>query len=185
MIRTLPKVLPRSRHIDWRQPENRPRLGIFLAVIGAASAAILLRNHIALQQAGYLGIGLGCPAGQRQHGPAGSPLATVCAAIAFLIPLYVELVAGSAETVGELPRYFLGYIGRGVVGEGRISQRLGTWMRQRGRLLLFLLAFLPNPVFRPGRCDRRGPEIAAGAFLGGGACRKDTEVGRLCLCLRL
>ncbi len=134
---------------------------------------------------GLPGHSLGCPAGQRQHGPAGSPLATVCAAIAFLIPLYVELVAGSAETVGELPRYFLGYSGRGVVGEGRISQRLGTWMRQRGRLLLFLLAFLPNPVFRPGRCDRRGPEIAAGAFLGGGACRKDTEVGRLCLCLRL
>ena len=33
------------------------------------------------------------------------------------------------------------------MGEGRVSQWLGTWMRRRGWLLLFLLAFLPNPVF--------------------------------------
>ena len=33
------------------------------------------------------------------------------------------------------------------MGEGRVSQRLGTWMRLRGWLLLFLLAFIPNPVF--------------------------------------
>ena len=74
-------------------------------------------------------------------------LATVCAVSAFLVPLYVGLVAGGTETIGELTGYFLGYSGRGVVGEGRISQRLGTWMCRRGWLLLFLLAFIPNPIF--------------------------------------
>lgn len=74
-------------------------------------------------------------------------LATVCAASTFLVPLYVGLVAGGAETVGELTGYFLGYSGRGVVGERRVPQRLGAWMRRRGWLVLFLLAFIPNSVF--------------------------------------
>ncbi len=58
MIKALPKILYRSHQIDWRRPENLLRMGIFLAVISTASAAILLRNHIALQQAGYLGVAL-------------------------------------------------------------------------------------------------------------------------------
>jgi membrane protein YqaA with SNARE-associated domain len=131
----------------WRRPENLLRLGIFLAVIGTASAAILLRNHIALQQAGYLGVALTALLASSSMVLPVPALATVCAASTFLVPLYVGLVAGGAETVGELTGYFLGYSGRGVVGEGRVSQRLGTWMRLRGWLLLFLLAFIPNPVF--------------------------------------
>ena len=130
----------------WRRPENLLRLGIFLAVIGTASAAILLRNHIALQQAGYLGVALTALLASSSMVLPVPALATVCAASTFLVPLYVGLVAGGAETVGELTGYFLGYSGRGVVGEGRVSQRLGTWMRLRGWLLLFLLAFIPNPV---------------------------------------
>ena len=131
----------------WRRPENLLRLGIFLAVIGTASAAILLRNHIALQQAGYLGVALTALLASSSMVLPVPALATVCAASTFLVPLYVGLVASGAETVGELTGYFLGYSGRGVVGEGRVSQRLGTWMRLRGWLLLFLLAFIPNPVF--------------------------------------
>ena len=147
MIRALPKVLARSRQIDWRRPENLLRLGIFLGVLGTASAAILLRNHIALQQVGYLGVALTALLASGSMVLPVPALATVCAASAFLVPLYVGLVAGGAETVGELTGYFLGYSGRGVVGGGRVSQRLGTWMRRRGWLLLFILAFIPNPFF--------------------------------------
>ncbi len=147
MIKALPKILYRSHQIDWRQPENLLRLGIFLAVICTASAAILLRNHIALQQAGYLGVALTALLASGSMVLPVPALATVCAASTFLVPLYVGLVAGGAETVGELTGYFLGYSGRGVVGEGRVSQRLGAWMRRRGWLLLFLLALIPNPVF--------------------------------------
>ena len=147
MIRALPKVLARSRQIDWHRPENLLRLGIFLGVLGTASAAILLRNHIALQQVGYLGVALTALLASGSMVLPVPALATVCAASAFLVPLYVGLVAGGAETVGELTGYFLGYSGRGVVGGGRVSQRLGTWMRRRGWLLLFILAFIPNPFF--------------------------------------
>ena len=33
------------------------------------------------------------------------------------------------------------------MGEGRVSRRLVVWMRRRGWLLLFLMAFIPNPFF--------------------------------------
>ena len=147
MNKLLPQVLRRSLQVNWRRPENLLRLGIFLAVIGIAAAAIFLRNHIPLQQAGYLGVAMAAlisGGGMILPVPA---LATVCAVSGLLAPLYVGLVAGSAETVGELTGYFLGYSGRGVVGEGRVSQRLQTWMRRRGWLLLFLLSLIPNPIF--------------------------------------
>ena len=67
------------------------------------------------------------------------------------------------------------------MGERRISQRLGIWMRRPGWLLLFLLAFIPNPVF-----DLAG--VTAGAlryplerFLAVVLTGKNTELRRLCL----
>ena len=150
MIKALPWVLSRSRQIDWRRPENLLRLGIFLAVIGTISVAILLPNDIALQPAVNLGVALTAllaSGGMVLPVPAS---ATVGAASTFLVPLDVGLVGGAAETVGESAGYFLGYSGRRVVGEGRVSQRLGAWMRRRGWLLRFLLAFIPNPVFELG-----------------------------------
>ncbi len=119
MIKALPKILYRSHRIDWRQPENLLRLGIFLAIISTASAAIFLRNIIALQQAGYLGVALTVLLASGSMVLPVPALATVCGASTFLVPLYVGLVAGGAETVGELTGYFLGYSGRGVVGGGR------------------------------------------------------------------
>ena len=102
MIKVLPKIFSRSRQIDWRRTENLLRLELFLAVIGTASAAILLHNHIALQQAGYLGVALTALLASGSMILPVPALATVCAASAFLVPLYVGLVAGGAETVGEL-----------------------------------------------------------------------------------
>ena len=151
MTKVLPKSLlnirSRARQINWRRPENLLRLGIFLAVVGTVVAALLLRNHIALQQAGYLGVAFTALLASGSMFLPVPALATVCAASAFLVPLYVGLVAGFAETLGELTGYLLGYSGRGVVGEGRVSRRLEIWMRRRGWLVLFLLALVPNPVF--------------------------------------
>ena len=84
-------------------------------------------------------------------------LAAACAASVFLTPVLVGIVAGVAETIGELTGYFLGYSGRGIVTRRSFHQRLETWMRRRGWLVLFLLAAIPNPVF-----DVAG--VAAGAL---------------------
>jgi len=75
----------------------------------------------------------------------------------FLNPLLVGLIAGSAESVGELSGYYLGYTGRDVLARSRLYQRLESWMRRRGWLLLFVVSLIPNPIF-----DVVG--IAAGAL---------------------
>ena len=107
------------------------------------------RSHIIRQPycpaaGGYLGVALTALIASGSMVLPVPALATVCAASTFLVPLNVGLVDGGAETIGGSTGYFLGYSGGGVGGERRVSQRLGAWMRRRGWLLLFLLAFIPN-----------------------------------------
>ena len=133
--------------IRWSSRENLLRLAVFLAVVGTAGAAFLLHDRFTLSYAGYAGVGLTAliaSGGLILPVPA---LATACAASAFLVPLFVGLIAGIAETLGELTGYFLGYSGRGMLSQGRLYRRLEGWMRRRGWLLLFVVALVPNPVF--------------------------------------
>ena len=143
--------------VDWRKPENLVRLGIMAAVIAAIVAALLLRGNFGATQVGYGAVALSAlvaSAGLVIPVPA---LATACATAIFLSPFLVGVIAGTAETAGELSGYYLGYTGRDVLGRSRIYQRLENWMRRRGWLLLFLVSLVPNPIF-----DIVG--IAAGAL---------------------
>ena len=143
--------------VDWRKPENLVRLGILALVIAAIAAALLLRGNFGTTQVGYGAVALSAlvaSAGLVIPVPA---LATVCATAIFLNPFLVGVIAGTAETAGELSGYYLGYTGRDVLGRSRIYQRLESWMRRRGWLLLFLVSLVPNPIF-----DIVG--IAAGAL---------------------
>ena len=140
-----------ARRIDWRRNENRVRLTFFLAAIAMVVAAYLLRDRLTLTQVGYGGIALAsliASAGLIIPVPA---LGAVCLGGAFsLNPVIVGLVAGSAETVGELTGYFLGYSGQGVVQRSRLYLRLEPWMREREwfpLVLLFLVSLVPNPFF--------------------------------------
>jgi len=143
--------------VDWRKPENLVRLGILAAVIAAIVAALLLRGNFGATQVGYGAVALSAlvaSAGMVIPVPA---LATACATAIFLSPFLVGVIAGTAETAGELSGYYLGYTGRDVLGRSRTYQRLENWMRRRGWLLLFLVSLVPNPIF-----DIVG--IAAGAL---------------------
>lgn len=141
----------------WRNPENLLRLGVFLAALALAGAALLLYRRLDLTQIGYGAVGITAllaSGGLIIPVPA---LATSCTASAFLNPVFIGLIAGTGETLGELTGYFLGYSGRGVIQKSRLYQRLEGWMRHRGWLVLFLLSLIPNPIF-----DVVG--IAAGAL---------------------
>ncbi|MCH7737842.1 MAG: VTT domain-containing protein [Chloroflexi bacterium] len=143
--------------VDWRKPENLVRLGILAAVIAAVVATLLLRDNFGATEVGYGAVALSAlvaSAGLLIPVPA---LATACATATFLNPLLVGLIAGSAESVGELSGYYLGYTGRDVLARSRLYQRLEHWMRRRGWLLLFVVSLVPNPIF-----DVVG--IAAGAL---------------------
>jgi len=143
--------------VDWRNPENLVRLGILSLVVAAIATALLLRDNFGASQVGYGAVALSAlvaSAGLVIPVPA---LATACATAIFLNPLLVGLIAGSAEAIGELSGYYLGYTGRDVLARSRMYQHLEGWMRQRGWLLLFLISLVPNPIF-----DVVG--IAAGAL---------------------
>ena len=147
-----------ATRINWRNPENLLRLGVFAAVLGIIGTAFLLRDQLNLAQVGYAGVALSAlvaSAGMIVPVPA---LAAACTAAALdLNPLLIGLIAGSTETLGELSGYFLGFSGRGVIQNTRLYQRLEGWLRRRGWLLLFVISLVPNPVF-----DFVG--IAAGAL---------------------
>ncbi len=145
------------RQVHWRKPETLVRLGILIVVISAIVAALLLRNNFGASEVGYGAVALSAlvaSAGLVIPVPA---LATACATAIFLDPFWVGIIAGTAESAGELSGYYLGYTGRDVLARNRVYQRLEHWMRRRGWLLLFLVSLVPNPVF-----DVVG--IAAGAL---------------------
>lgn len=143
--------------VDWSKPENLVRLGILAVVITAIVAALLLRDNFGATQVSYGAVALSAlvaSAGLVIPVPA---LATACTTAYYLDPFLVGLIAGTAETAGELSGYYLGYTGRDALNRSRTYQRLERWMRRRGWWLLFLVSLVPNPIF-----DIVG--IAAGAL---------------------
>ena len=70
--------------------------------------------------------------------------------------VWVGLVAGTGEALGEFTGYAAGYGGR-IIFENRPEYaRVQRWMERRGTLTMFLLSIFPNPLF-----DLAG--VAAGA----------------------
>ncbi len=65
-------------------------------------------------------------------------------------PFWVALAAGSGATLGEISGYLAGFSGQGVIERVGIYQKLEGWIRKYGGLAIFLLAFIPNPVFDMG-----------------------------------
>lgn len=74
-------------------------------------------------------------------------LALVFAMGGVLNPLWVGLVAGPAEALGELTGYLTGYSGQAIVENHRMYERLARWMQRNGALTVFILSMIPNPFF--------------------------------------
>ena len=142
---------------NWRNRDSLIRLGILVTVIGLAVMVFLVRGRLDLDEVGYAGIALVSLVASGGLVVPLPALAAVCTSSVFLNPLLVGLIAGSSEAVGELTGYFLGYTGRDILSRGHLYQRLETWMRRRGWLVLFLVSLIPNPIF-----DLVG--VAAGAL---------------------
>ena len=151
---------------DWRSRENLLYLCAFLLAVGIVTAAVLLHTHLSFSHLGYTGIAISALLASGSLVVPIPALAAVCTASVFLVPLLVAAIAGTAETVGELTGYFLGYSGRGFFTGGRLYRKLEGWMRQRGWLVLFLLAVIPNPAFDIGGVAAGALRYPLWAFLG-------------------
>ena len=65
-------------------------------------------------------------------------------------PVGVAVAAGLGASLGELTGYMAGFSGQGVIERVRLYERLTDWMRAHQRLAylaIFVLAFIPNPLF--------------------------------------
>ncbi len=61
--------------------------------------------------------------------------------------LWVGLVAGLGEAIGEFSGYAAGYGGRLMVENRPAYERVHRWMERRGFVTMFLMSTIPNPVF--------------------------------------
>ena len=62
------------------------------------------------------------------------------------VPILVAVVAGPAETLGELTGYAAGYGGSPLFRGRSFYPRVKDWMERRGIMTMFLLSSFPNPL---------------------------------------
>ncbi len=66
---------------------------------------------------------------------------------AILNPIWVAISAGTGAAVGELSGYLAGFSGQAVVENARMYEQMTALMKKYGDVLVFVLAFIPNPLF--------------------------------------
>jgi len=64
-----------------------------------------------------------------------------------LDPLWVGIASALGASLGETTGYLLGYSGRIAVRDTKNYERVAGWMSKWGSLTIFVLAFIPNPLF--------------------------------------
>ena len=145
----------------WVQQKHL-RILALAVVVGIIVVAVLYRDRLTdperiAETLGYTGIFIISLTGS---GAIVLPLPSTAAIFAggvFLTPIYVGLVAGVAEAMGEVTGYALGYGGQGLVENSRFYRRIERWLKRRGGLAIMLFSIIPNPLF-----DLLG--VAAGAL---------------------
>ncbi len=128
------------------------RLIILALVIAVVLTVVFQRDRFTdvesfVDTVGYPGIFLLSLAGS---GAIVLPLPSTAAIIIggiFLTPVYVGLIAGVAEAMGEVTGYALGYSGQGIVEKNRFYKWVERWLQLRGWLAIMLFSAIPNPLF--------------------------------------
>jgi len=124
------------------------RILVLILVLGITASIFVFRDRLAnLAGYGYLGaflISLLSSATVLLPVPG---IAVIFALGATYDPYLVGLAAGAGSTLGELSGYMAGYSGQGVFKKSKAYLRMEHWMRRRGSVVIFVLAFVPNPIF--------------------------------------
>jgi membrane protein DedA with SNARE-associated domain len=149
-----PRVAEQTPGFVWRL-EYTLIAGVFLLLAGFAIAFFYFSADIdSLKSYGYAGlflinvigaasILLPSPAAASVFG-AGALLEDFLGVPAFI---WVGLVAGLGEAVGEFSGYAAGYGGRFIVQDKPAYARIHAWMQKRGFITMFVMSTVPNPLF--------------------------------------
>lgn len=148
------ELLEHAGRFAWRL-EYTVLIGVALMLTFFALAFFYFSSDISnLKSYGYVGlffvnvigaasILLPSPAAASVFG-AGALLEDFLGVPAFV---WVGLIAGLGEAVGEFSGYAAGYGGRIMVENRPEYQRIHRWMDSHGTITMFLMSTVPNPVF--------------------------------------
>ena len=134
-----------------RTRETILRILVLIAVIILITGLFVFRDQVKkLQEYGYIGIFLLSIAANATIIIPIPGIAFTTAMGAIFNPIGVAVAAGLGAALGELSGYMAGFGGQAVVERATVYKRLTTWMKVHQNLAygaIFLLAFIPNPVF--------------------------------------
>jgi membrane protein YqaA with SNARE-associated domain len=124
------------------------RILLLVLVLAVTAAIFVFRDRVAnLAGYGYLGAFLISLLSSATIILPIPGIAVIFALGATYDPYLVGLAAGAGSALGELSGYMAGYSGQGVFKKSRTYLRMEGWMKRRGWLVIFVLAFVPNPIF--------------------------------------
>jgi membrane protein YqaA with SNARE-associated domain len=127
------------------------RVLVLIGVIALIAALFVFRDQVKkLQDYGYVGIFLLSIAANATIIIPIPGVAFTMAMGAIFNPIGVAIAAGLGAALGELTGYLAGFSGQAVAERSKLYSRLTTWMKVHQNLAygaIFLLAFIPNPVF--------------------------------------
>jgi len=124
------------------------RILVLLLVLGVTVGIFVFRDRVAnLAGYGYLGAFLISLLSSATIIVPVPGIAVIFALGATYDPYLVGLAAGAGSALGELSGYMAGYSGQGVLRKSKTYLRMEHWMRRRGSVVIFVLAFVPNPIF--------------------------------------
>ena len=130
-------------------------IGVFILLTGFAIAFFYFSANIeSLKSYGYAGLFLINVIGAASILLPTPTAASVFSAGALLDDLFgvpafiwVGLVAGLGEAIGEFSGYAAGYGGRVFIEDRPAYGRVHAWMDKRGVITMFLMSTIPNPFF--------------------------------------
>jgi len=124
------------------------RILVIIIVLGLTAGIFVFRGRVAnLAGYGYLGAFLISLISSATILVPIPGIAVVFALGATYNPYLVGVAAGAGSALGELSGYMAGYSGQIVVKNSKTYLRMEEWMKRRGSVVIFVLSFVPNPLF--------------------------------------
>jgi uncharacterized membrane protein YdjX (TVP38/TMEM64 family) len=129
---------------------SKKQLGFLILILSICFGvlALIISKHITnLSNFGYLGVLIANLIGSATiFFPTPSFVATIAAG-AFLSPILVAVFSAVGSTIGELTGFFAGRGGSELIQKDKRYIKVRKWMDKYGLWVIFVLAFIPNPLF--------------------------------------
>ena len=128
--------------------EQYTRILVIVIVLAVTAGIFVFRDRVSnLQGYGYLGAFLISLVSSATIILPIPGLALIFALGDAYNPVLIGIAAGAGSALGEITGYMAGYSGQIVLKNNKTYLRMERWMKRRGSIVIFVLAFVPNPIF--------------------------------------